>query len=527
MRTFLQERVGRFGLWGSSFGWFFLAFRGVDVLRGGQELDVSMAYHFLAATSLLSIWVICLFGQRSAAMLRAIEAGALVAACTFYALMGGSLPAYGMPHYIVILALSFGLITRAIYVPSSAKFTALLTTLCGIPMLIVTYRIYVEIDLPLWFGLAPELKDATPKSLAINMTVFAAAWWLCAIGVCAGGSRVIYGLRKEVRDVRRLGQYTLVEKIGAGGMGVVYRAKHAMLRRPTAIKLLPADKAGERSLARFEKEVQLTALLTHPNTVTVFDYGRTPDNIFYYAMELLDGATLASVVEVGGRQSAARTIHILDQAAGALAEAHAIGLIHRDVKPANLMLVEQGGNADVTKVLDFGLVKELEPLQPDSVTHADSLTGTPQYIAPESITAPDSVDARSDLYALAAVGYFLITGEHVFGGSTLVEVCSNHLHSEPIPPSTRANISIDPRLEKLLLACLAKKPAERPQTANAFREQIAECKAYGGWSQQDARAWWATNEKAVTAHQLEALQESATGNRLTLDIDLERRRTSA
>ena len=457
-------------------------------------------------------------------MLRTIEAGALVVACTFYALMGSSLPAYGMPHYIVILALSFGLITRAIFVPSSARFTALLTALCGIPMLIVTYRIYVELDLSAWLAVAPELKGATPESVATNITVFAGAWWLCTIGVCTGGSNVIYGLRKEVRDVRRLGQYTLVEKIGAGGMGVVYRAKHAMLRRPTAVKLLPADKAGERSLARFEKEVQLTALLTHPNTVTVFDYGRTPDDIFYYAMELLDGATLANIVDVGGPQSAARTIHILDQAAGALAEAHAIGLIHRDIKPANIMLVEQGGNADVTKVVDFGLVKELEPHTPDSVTHADSLTGTPQYLAPESITDPGSVDARSDLYALAAVGYYLITGEHVFAGATLVEVCSNHLHSEPIPPSSRAEISVEPRLEELLLACLAKKPADRPQTANAFREKLAECEAYRSWSQQDARAWWATNEEALTAHQRGALQESMTAGGFTLDIDLERRR---
>ena len=177
--------------------------------------------------------------------------------------------------------------------------------------------------------------------------------------MAAGFSQTIYGLRKAVSDIRRLGQYTLEKKLGEGGMGVVYRASHAMLRRPTAIKLLLPDRAGKDALTRFEREVQRTAMLTHPNTVTVFDYGRTTDGVFYYAMELLEGASLDEIVEVDGPQPEERVIHLLEQAAASLAEAHDAGLIHRDVKPGNILVVDRGGISDLVKVVDFGLVKDV------------------------------------------------------------------------------------------------------------------------------------------------------------------------
>ena len=182
-------------------------------------------------------------------------------------------------------------------------------------------------------------------------------------------------------------------------MGEVYRARHGMMRRPSAIKLLRADRAGEIDLRRFEREVQLTARLTHPNTITIFDYGRTHDGVFYYAMELLDGANLQRIVAVDGAQPAGRVVRILAMVCGALTEAHAIGLIHRDIKPANIMLCTQGGERDVVKLLDFGLVKEFEVDRDVKLTGASTMIGTPQYMAPESILAPDSVDARTDIYA--------------------------------------------------------------------------------------------------------------------------------
>jgi serine/threonine-protein kinase len=523
-RAFLQHRLARYGLFGASIGFFFFAIRTGDWLTH-PETNVglthpSMVYHFLAASSMFSIWLLCRWGKRSVGFARATEIVATFLACTFYALMGLWIPPVIQPHLIVLLALSFGLIARAIYVPSSAWRTFLITGICGVPLLVVTYLIYSGLDLEVWEDVVPILETTTSEIIAANVTLWSAAWWACAIAICTSASQVIYGLRKQVRDVKKLGQYTLVEKLGEGGMGMVYRAQHAMLRRPTAVKLLPVEKAGVQSIARFEKEVQMTAMLTHPNTVTIFDYGRTPDGVFYYAMEHLEGATLAGVVEVDGPQSPARVVRILAQAAAALAEAHAIRLIHRDIKPANIMLVEQGGQPDVAKVLDFGLVKELERSDADQLTRGDVIAGTPHYLAPEAITSPDSVDPRSDIYALGAVGYFLLTGSHVFDGATVVEVCAAHLHQEPVPPSERAGRPIPTQLEALILSCLAKAPADRPQSAKEVQVALRSCSDVGQWTDDDAHAWWERHGPAVRALQ-DRVKAAVSG--LTMDIDLLRR----
>jgi serine/threonine-protein kinase len=314
------------------------------------------------------------------------------------------------------------------------------------------------------------------------------------VAVAAGFSQTIYGLRKAVRDIRRLGQYTLEEKLGEGGMGVVYRASHAMLRRPTAIKLLLPDRAGKDALTRFEREVQRTAMLTHPNTVTVFDYGRTTDGVFYYAMELLEGASLEEIVEVDGPQPEERVIHLLEQAASSLAEAHDAGLIHRDIKPGNILVVDRGGISDQVKVVDFGLVKDvgLRALgeTTSALTVADTVVGTPLYMAPETFTAPETVGARADLYALGAVGYWLLTGTHVFDGNSIIEVCGHHMHSMPDPPSTRLGAPVTRDLEAVLLACLAKRPEDRPASAHVLRERLRACVAAGRWTNARAAQWW-------------------------------------
>ena len=229
-----------------------------------------------------------------------------------------------------------------------------------------------------------------------------------------------------------------------------------MLRRPTAIKLVPPEKAGPQQLMRFEREVQNTAELQHPNTIQIFDYGHSPDGVFYYAMEYLDGIDLDDLVERHGPQAPGRVVHILEQACAALTEAHDKGLVHRDIKPANIFLCHRGGIPDVVKVLDFGLVKELAT--DGGVTNVDVVAGTPAYLSPEAITAPDTLGPAADIYALGAVGYFLLTGEPVFGGATVVEICGHHVHSAPPPPSERTAVNLSEQLEALILRCLAKKP---------------------------------------------------------------------
>jgi len=335
-------------------------------------------------------------------------------------------------------------------------------------------------------------------------SVFAAL----AVATSALTSRVIFGLRARVDRATRLGQYVLEEKIGAGGMGVVYRARHAMLRRPTAIKLLDPARAGDDSLARFEREVRTTSRLTHPNTVAVYDYGRTQDGTFYYAMELLDGLTLEQLVRFAGPLPPGRVIKLLDQICGSLSEAHEAGLVHRDVKPANIMICERSGSFDVVKVLDFGLVKEMDrtdvgahtrrSLAPDAdplKTEANVVMGTPLYLAPEAIRRRP-VDARTDLYAVGCVAYYLLTGTDAFAGPNLDAVLESHVERKPESPSARLrehhpeHRGVPEDLELIVLACLAKVPSDRPQSARELRAALLACTDRASWSEEDARAWW-------------------------------------
>ncbi len=291
----------------------------------------------------------------------------------------------------------------------------------------------------------------------------------------------------DEEKAKQVGPYTLLGKLGAGGMGVVYKARHALLRRPTAVKLLPVDKIGADSLQRFEREVQHTAELTHPNTVAIHDYGRSADGVFYYAMEFLDGVDLETLVRRCGPMSPGRVAFILRQACDALDEAHTRGLIHRDVKPANIMLCRQGRRADVVKVLDFGLVKDLAV--EDGVTREDAIAGTPAYIAPETLTDPSRVGPGVDIYAMGAVAYWLLTGQTVFKGKTHVEVFAHHVHTQPAAPSREVD-GLPESFDRLILQCLSKKPADRPASAASLVEALDALAAAHPWSSKDAHAWW-------------------------------------
>ncbi|MFK8001578.1 MAG: serine/threonine-protein kinase [Polyangiales bacterium] len=474
---------------------------------------VDQILNLLSALQSLLYWQFCARGRHSVRLSRFMETSGLVIMMVLGGASGrlmlasfvngesivtadGAAMADGFVSMMLIAGTTMLVAIRAALIPSSPRRTVLLTTLLGAPVVLVPALFVPTAD--------GWITWRTPESLDVLWAAHATMWAFTVV-TCATISRVIYGLRAEVREARRLGQYTLEEKLGEGGMGEVYRARHGMMRRPTAIKLLRADHTGETDLARFEREVQLTARLTHPNTITIFDYGRTVDDVFYYAMELLEGATLREVVEVDGPQPPARVARILTMACGALAEAHAIGLIHRDIKPANIMLCRQGGELDVAKVLDFGLVKELD--RNTKLTGTNTLTGTPQYIAPESILDPDTVDERTDIYALGAVAYYLLCGAPVFDGKSVVEVCSQHLHKEPVAISARG-VTVPAKLEQLVLECLNKDPADRPQHAGELRALIEGCHL-PRWGASDSEQWWHEHQAELDASRGDTEADSA------------------
>jgi eukaryotic-like serine/threonine-protein kinase len=295
--------------------------------------------------------------------------------------------------------------------------------------------------------------------------------------------------QKAAIEAKQLGQYRLQEKIGAGAMGVVYKGQHAMLRRPTAIKMLDVDRVNDSSIQRFEREVQITCNLNNPHTVAIYDYGRTPEGVFYYAMEFLDGIDLQTLVDQDGPQPEGRVVNILQQICASLYEAHSMGLVHRDIKPANIMLNRRGAEPDVVKVLDFGLVKAL-----DDAKESSDVSGTPLYMSPEAIQTPELVDPRSDLYAVGAVGYFLLTGQTAFSGRTLGELCQQQITAVPDPPSQRLGRAVSPELEHAILACMEKNRAKRPQTARDLATMLG--RVADRWSLDEAEAWWSRHERS-------------------------------
>jgi CHASE1-domain containing sensor protein/tRNA A-37 threonylcarbamoyl transferase component Bud32 len=334
--------------------------------------------------------------------------------------------------------------------------------------------------------------DISAPAAAARETFMIGVLFSLLLGGTAIGWRVIARLRGVVLQARSLGQYTLVKPIGGGSMGTVYLAHHALLRRPTAVKVLRHDADDPHLLTRFEREVTLTSRLTHPNTIAIYDFGRTASGDFFYAMELLDGLSLQELVTRHGPQPQGRVVSLLKQALGALAEAHALGLIHRDIKPANVMITRRGLLTDFIKVLDFGLVKDTRLPQGLDITHNAQVIGTPYYLSPEAIQDSARVDHRADLYALAGVAYFLLTGEVVFDAPDLLHVCFKHVHTPPQPPSSRLRSPLSPALDALILSCLAKSPADRPPDALAVLDRLDAITDVPPWTAADARLWWDT-----------------------------------
>jgi serine/threonine-protein kinase len=320
-----------------------------------------------------------------------------------------------------------------------------------------------------------------------------------AVVLLLGAVTALYGtataqnLRAQVREARRLGPYALGERLGSGGMGEVFLAEHDLLKRPAAIKRIRPEMAGNpQALARFELEVRATARLSHPNTIEIYDFGHADDGTFYYVMEYLPGLTLAALGAHHGPLPPGRVVYLLRQVCGALAEAHGLGLVHRDLKPANIFASRRGGLCDVAKVLDFGLVKPLhDPSLALEFSRAGSVRGTPHYMAPEQATG-QPLDPRSDLYALGAVAYFLLTGRPPFEAGSDVAVLVAQARSRVVPPSS-LRPEIPPDLEAVVLACLAKSQDDRPPDAHALRRALGACACAADWDDEAAVRWWAAH----------------------------------
>jgi serine/threonine-protein kinase len=320
-------------------------------------------------------------------------------------------------------------------------------------------------------------------------------------GLAYAGQLVVYALGKEATRAQELGSYQLIERLGAGGMGEVWRAKHRLLARPAAIKLLrqTSDQGSDQEMAtrRFEREAQVTSKLRSPNTVELWDFGVSADGRFYYVMELLDGLNLDTLVKRHGPVSAARAVYLMRQICRSLAEAEQHGLVHRDIKPANILVCRYGGEYDFVKVLDFGIVKVTQSgSQEPIVTQENVLRGTPAFIAPEQVLSLGEVDSRADIYSVGCVAYWLLTGELVFRADTAMGVMMHHTHTPPLPPSQRTELPIPPQFDQVILACLEKDPARRPQSARELSRRLGDIPVAKPWTEEQAYLWWSGHEPA-------------------------------
>jgi serine/threonine-protein kinase len=343
-------------------------------------------------------------------------------------------------------------------------------------------------------GLAIKLSAreayAPLRFLRIAFGVVFAALVVAAAAALAAALRMAQ-LHRELGGARRVGAYVLGRRIGEGGMANVYLARHDLLKRPTAVKLLKPARATDEMVARFEREVQLASLLAHPNTVEIFDYGRTADGLFYYAMEYLDGITTAELVAREGHVPVARALHLLRQLCAGLAEAHAKGLVHRDVKPENVMLCRRGGEYDVVKILDFGLVKSIATPHSRNLTRSLRILGTPLYMAPERLRNPADVDARADIYAVGALAFLLLSGKKLFEAPDDLALTTRILNEEPARVAGVAPQPVPAELDILVAACLEKRREDRPQRVGDLLEAFEALAAETPWSQREAAAWWA------------------------------------
>jgi eukaryotic-like serine/threonine-protein kinase len=482
-----------------------------EAIRFVSPVTYAFLFHSIIVVVAGSSWLLLRVRALPAGALSALDAVLIGLVGLLTAGWASVIEPHFRPELTTLLTTSQVLFGRAALVPSTAARTAGVGAAAMLPCLIADYFVYTHGGAPPWLR---------PAGAVVGM---AAAWATIIIALSAFTSRVIYGLRRKVAQAMQLGQYTVERLIGRGGMGSVYLARHSLLRRPTALKVLEWDAAGDEAIRRFEREVQTTSELTHPNTVAIYDYGRTPDACFYYAMEYLDGFDLEALVAVDGPQPPSRVVHILRQACGALGEAHGRGLVHRDVKPANIMLCERGRRPDCVKVLDFGLVRAPDTSSTPDVSREMMVRGTPLYLSPEAIVTPGQVGIGADIYAVGAVAYFLLVGRPPFEGASALDVMARQLRDPPDPPSRRSGRDIPAALEALVLACLEKQPVRRPASMDVLAESL-EGLDLDPWTDTEARAWW--RERAQSVRAASSRGETPAIPPPTIAIDLARRQAA-
>ncbi len=467
---------------------FYLFLLGSMVLVGGApflgvvQSPVAMG-HLAASSTMALLWLLASRPGHSRRSLGALDAICFVAAPGFLSIM--TINDEGQILQ-VLLALTVTVMIRAILVPSRPGRTMLLTALAFLPTVIVCIARHHPTEL---------LPGFSPSYQKQYMTLNTVLWSVLGITLATISSRVTYGLRRQVAEANELGQYVLEEKIGGGGMGEVWQARHRLLIRPAAIKLIRPQMSGDAELLlrRFEREARATAALKSPHTVQLYDFGATDDGRLYYVMELLDGVDLDTLVRQYGPLPAERVVHILRQVCSSLQDAHVNGLVHRDIKPANIVVSRAGTTFDFAKVLDFGLVKlDTDRKVEDDVklTSEGSASGTPAFMAPEVVLGVADTDHRVDLYALGCVGYWLLTGKLVFVGKSVVEVMFHHAHTPPSKPSTRSELPIPASLEDLVMDCLEKDPTRRPASAEAVSIRLAAVSLESPWTVERAERWW-------------------------------------
>lgn len=412
----------------------------------------------------------------------------VVGAATLVSYEQTLLPELGIPAGPVSLVCLWILLFR-LFIPASSSraLAAGLLSVATLPLATIVLG-----------ALGQPTSSLALTGLQIKIAVGTAlAAWLAA--------RVIYRIGRSVSEARTLGAYRLEERLGSGGMGEVWRASHARLKRPSAIKLIDPEVLGHAggdgrrsTLARFEREVQATAELSSPHTITIYDYGATQDGSLYYVMEYLDGYDLETLVTRTGPVPPARAAHLLRQVCSSLTEAHAHGLVHRDIKPANIFVAHVGAEPDFVKVLDFGLVKGIAQDDQDDqdvrVTRDGVVNGTPAFMAPEMVLGDRRLDARTDVYLLGCTAYWLLTGQLVFQGRTAMAMMSGHVHSEPVSVSSRSEYAVPDDMEALIMQCLAKDPSDRPASTAELAQRLSELRLESAWLPERAARWWAVNQ---------------------------------